>query len=115
LLKNTIERLAIGLERLGESQVMQKNYAEMLRERIDENTIFIALLSVDRDDSVLFAKLFHISQRIYPPKTSKRNGYFAHYALADAIATVLRKTLVGIRRLISFPARCAQLRFMGFA
>jgi hypothetical protein len=78
-------------------------------------TGFIALLSDDRDDSVLFAKLFHVSQRIYPPKTSKRNSYFAHYAIADAISTVLRKTLVGIRRLISIPTRCAQLRFMGFA
>jgi len=77
-------------------------------------TGFIALLSDDRDDSVLFAKLFHISQRIYPPKKNKRNGYFAHYAIADAISTVLRKTIVGIRRLLAPPCQQNQLRLKGF-
>ena len=78
-------------------------------------TGFVALLADDRDDSVLFAKLFHISQRIYPPKKSKRNGYFAHYAIADAISSVLRKTLVGIRWLLTPPARSTQLSLLGFA
>jgi len=78
-------------------------------------TGFVALLSDEREDSVLFAKLFHISQRIYPPKKHKRNGYFAHYAIADAISTVLRKTTVGIHRLLAPPRRSSQLRLIGFA
>jgi len=78
-------------------------------------TGFVALLSDDRNDSVLFSKLFHISQRIYPPKKNKRNGYFAHYAIADAISFVLSKTLVGIRKLLSNPSRSAQLSLPGFA
>jgi len=78
-------------------------------------TGFVALLSDDRDDSILFAKLFHISQRIYPPKKNKRNGYFAHYAIADGISTVLRKTFVGIRSLLAPPCFSHQLCFNGFA
>jgi len=77
-------------------------------------TGFVALLSDNRDDSVLFAKLFHISQRIYPPKKNKRNGYFAHYAIAYAISAVLRKTFVGIRRLLAPPCQQYQLILKGF-
>ena len=80
-------------------------------------TGFVALLSDDRDDSVLFAKLFHVShsQRIYPPEKSKRNGYFAHYAIADGIAAVLRKTFVGIRKLLATPPKSLQLHIKGFS
>jgi len=77
-------------------------------------TGFVALLSDERGDSVLFAKLFHFSQRIYPPQKHKRNRFFAHYAIADGISAVLQKTFVGIRGLLAPPCHSFQLCFKGF-
>jgi hypothetical protein len=78
-------------------------------------TGFIALIADEREESVLYAKIFNISQRVFEPKAHKRNGYFAHYAIADGIAAIFRKTLVGIRNLLASQPRLSQLRFKGFA
>jgi hypothetical protein len=72
----------------------------------------IGLLSERRDNSVFVMELIEVSKRVYPPKPQKARRKFLHYAIADAFAVVLRKTLSGIADLIAPIAPSWQLSFL---
>ncbi|MCL2124089.1 MAG: hypothetical protein FWH34_08345 [Desulfovibrionaceae bacterium] len=73
-LKNTIERLSIGLENLGEPQAILKSFAEIVRDRIDDNTIFVGDGS---DLTKPYGKAFECLERVHDGSTGElENGYW---------------------------------------
>jgi len=61
----------------------------------------IGMLSEKRDESVFVMELIAVSRRIYKPKKERAKRKFLHYAIGDAIFTILRKTIVGINDFIA--------------
>jgi hypothetical protein len=72
----------------------------------------ISMMSEKRDVSVFVMELIAVSRRIYRPKPEKAKRKFLHYALGDAIFTVLRKTLVGIQAFIQPVKSSSQLSIL---
>ena len=69
----------------------------------------IGTLSEKRDESLFVMELIAVSKRIYPPKQSKAARKFLHYALGDAIFTILRRTTAGIAHFLAPPKPSPQL------
>ena len=77
-------------------------------------TGFIALLSEQREDFALPAHLIAASHRIFPFSLQRFRRCFLHYAIADGIASLLRRACVPLARPKRPAFGCsAQLAFKG--